>query len=381
MGRIKTLEAELRKAEKSWIDSTATAQARYDSMLSVIEHAAGTREKLLPMGRQDFLWTLHRIRETDGTTSEEEGTPEQSRRALVAACLSDYRTSDANRAQAKEAEAGTRPAAEIAQEWISKNPRPEDWNPEIGTTYTQHLKLRLAYENQMLEAQGGRAAHVEMIPGGWLRGGRHLSGEERQIYKVNRSPATGRVVSVEVRDNHPSTVNHWGNPFPDGVTRILVHKVEVERLPPDAYRAPTAEELEVFNGANKAAKDSAEKVVFINPTKEDAERLQAILNEKAEEADKGQKYPRKAGTIKEITQAGYSDSCNDYRTTRTQHGVKIRFYACGWRYVESVIVLTDKPQKPIPAAFWEAMSPPKPAPVAVPVTIPSNEKAVQCELF
>lgn len=259
-----------------------------------------------------------------------------------------------------------------------------------GGEWATHLALRLTYENQILEAQGGRAAHVEMIPGGFLRGGRRMGDGERRILKVNKSPKTGRVVSVLVRDNHPSSVNHWGNPYPDGVRKILCHTVETERLPADAYRPPTDEELAAFLAEEKAAKKARKAtapapVPLINPTEEDAERLQAVWNEaakseaEARKARNGYAEEHKPSTVLRMTQAVYSShskgsyasvstrevfaggiECGSYydagRKLREKHGAplfQVRRTGGGSYQPSRVIILTDKPQKPLPAAVWE----------------------------
>lgn len=266
-----------------------------------------------------------------------------------------------------------------------------------GGEWEKHLTLRLAYENQMLEAQGGRAAHVEMVPGGWIIGGRRMGTGERQIVKVNKSPATGRVVSVLVRDNEPSSVNHYGNPYPDGMTKILSHTIETERLPVDAYRPPTVEELEAFHAAKKAAKAAAPKVAtvpLINPTDADAERLQAIWNERAKskhDAADVKRYGKvyvefKPATVTRIRQETYSAaSKGSYARAETRGvrkcahlappesnmynseqakldkeqgpavcNIRITRGSYSWPYPQSVIILTDKKQSPLPASVWQA---------------------------
>jgi hypothetical protein len=250
--------------------------------------------------------------------------------------------------------------AEAAALYLADHPEQTAEGP-----WLTHFRHRLAYETAMLEAQGGRAGEVEIEVGGWLRGGRHLSNEERQIIKVNKSNATGRVVSVEVRDNYPSSVNHWGNPYPEGVTKTLVHKVNIERASPDCYRAPTDEERAAFAAAVKAKKAAAPKIAFINPAPEDAARLQSILNRQAAEADKGQYCPRKGAEVQAMTQEGYSGLYADRKGTTTLHGVKIRVRFCGYRSVDGIVVLTDKPQKPLPASFWGALESTSKTPEAV----------------
>lgn len=265
----------------------------------------------------------------------------------------------------------------------------EQITQQSALDWIAHLELRLAYENQMLEAQGGRAAHVEMVPGGFIG--------QRQIQKVNKSHVTGRVVSVLVRDNHASSVNRWGNPWPDGVAKILSHTIETERLPVNAYRAPTAEELAAFEIAKKARKAAAptkEVCPLINPTDADAERLQAELNARALSSHcrrhlkaYGKDYADsfKLSTVCRIVQATYSAaSSGSYARAETRglcKGVEIEPQSsnmwsssakseaerrgpalCKIRITQSngsdygakrVIILTDKPQKPLPASVWE----------------------------
>ena len=82
--------------------------------------------------------------------------------------------------------------------------------------YIEHLNNRLIYENAMLENEGGKAADVEMVVGGRVNG--------MLIEKINKSPATGRVVSVGVRGQHPWKTNA------DGTPKICVQVYNVERL-------------------------------------------------------------------------------------------------------------------------------------------------------
>ncbi len=248
-----------------------------------------------------------------------------------------------------------------------------------GIEWANHTRLRLAYENQMLEAQGGRAAHVEMIPGGFI--GKH------QIYKVNRSTATGRVVSVAVKQpTHGRDI--WGNEKA-GLPEFRLVTVNTERLPADAYTAPTEEELAAFTAERKAEKAArpVTKSLLINPTDADAERLQAIWNERKrlqlEEHKKKHGWapdfvPMVVCRIKQETYSAASKSASYARAeTRglcrngeieprfsnmwTQHGAdekkrrgpKVCEIRVTWKdSANIVIVLTDKPQKPFPAEVW-----------------------------
>lgn len=378
MGRIKTIEADLRKAEKSHADSRARAQRQFDAVLSVVEHAAGTREKLAPAERADFVWELSKIHEAAGTPDEEKSTPEDFRRAVLASALDSHRDSEANKALAKEAKAGTRPAADIAAEWLANRTRPEDWDPEIGTRYTRHLKLRLAYESQMIEAQGGRAAFVEMEVGGFIGG--------HQIHKVNKSPATGRVVSVAVKVK-TNGCNRWGREEP-GTPEFRMETVNIERASVSSYRAPTDEEREAFHGAKKAAKAAAPKSTapsLINPTLEDAQRLQALLNasylaewtrQHGDPAASKYYTPKEPGEVCAIPQAVYSaNSSGAYAKAETRDlcasgtiGTKswnrknsapvvCKIRTTGYEPLR-VVHITDKPAKALPASVWEVYTAP-----------------------
>lgn len=252
-------------------------------------------------------------------------------------------------------------------------------SPSHYPNWLAHTKLRLAYENQMCEAAGGRAALVEMVPGGFI--GSH------QIIKVNKSAVTGQVVSVSVITKH--TTWKKGN-LVEVVGPVLLN---IERFKADAYRAPTPQELEAFNVAKKAEKDARPKTVkppLINPTDADAERLQALWNSEAlkerEASYKRQGYSLpvtdwKPSTVLKITQLVYSHhSKGSYASAKTReigHLGELRgthynappikvlcelrtTSADGCTYgAKRVIVLTDKPQKPFPAAIWQALEPVK----------------------
>jgi hypothetical protein len=256
--------------------------------------------------------------------------------------------------------------------------RMESRTDQRGIEWANHCRLRLAYENQMIEAEGGRLAHAEMVPGGFLYG--------KQIYKVNKSPATGRVTSVAVK---VARVEGWTYRVENQPgTDYALAQFDTERLPPDAYRAPTEEESAAYEKARKAEKKAAKAtkpapIPLINPTDEDAERLQALWN--AQTIAKGEARKAKGGyqycpelegeqsKVLRITQATYSaNSGGYYSRAETVHiaagGVAMNSYATRSKYTPAcklrlssgeshkaprVIVLTDKPQKPLPASVWE----------------------------
>lgn len=352
MGRIKELEAALRKCEKSW-DEYAKLYAdmhRFAAMTDAEEQTKTVRQYL----SQRNVWADYMHPRAADHPSEYRRTNKMSLYSLI----SDEQLPITG--------------AEACALFLSDHSEPEQ-----ETEWMRHYKLRLAYENQMLEAQGGRAGVVEMVPGGWLISGtpgyrRFRDGdEERQIIKVNKSTVTGRVVSVLVRDNHPSSVNHWGNPYPDGVTKTLVHTVNVERAGPDCYRPPTPEELATFLASEKAAKKQRKEtgpapIPLINPTDEDAERLQAIWN-----ADTRYRIGNDNGTVTRMTQTQYSAvSKGTYRRAeaklvaaggkepRSRYGQLLESAVCKVRFINrSVIVLTDKPRASLPASTFNDPTP------------------------
>lgn len=253
------------------------------------------------------------------------------------------------------------------------------WNcPEEEITsapareWISHTKLRLAYENQMIEAQGGRAASIEIEVGGFLGG--------RQIYKVNKSPATGRVTSVSVKGPKVQSWTYKAANVPG--TDYALYQFDTERLAPGAYRAPTEEEKAAFSAAMKDEKKARAAVVpkappLINPTDDDAERLQAIWNEAAEKCGWYKRNGGTPSTVLRTTQANYSAASGGYYShTETvmlcEHGTKpitrggkcySRFNLCKVRATSNgynadrVIVITDKPQKPLPwAAIADALA-------------------------
>jgi len=220
--------------------------------------------------------------------------------------------------------------------------------PGDSTAMSRHLEMRLAYERQMLEAQGGRAEMLEILVGGKIAG--------RLIVKVNKSAVTGRAKSVVISGNGRNMI-------------------DLERLRPEEYTAPTAETLAELAEWKKAKKAAAPKgVSLINPTNEDAERLQALWNE-AEQRRSGDKY--KPAEVFRMTQAQYSayssGTHSSYGTItlsermekpRMIHGksfdrhevCKVRAGTSGdWHKADSVIIITDKPQKPLPFDYAEEL--------------------------
>ena len=238
---------------------------------------------------------------------------------------------------------------EAADLYFSKIKRPDPEKNRI----LNHYKLRLAYERQMIEAEGGSADELEMLEGGFI--GRH------QILKVNRSPITKKIVSVTVRGT-AQELRGWGG------AQEITQTLNIQRASKEAYRAPTPEELEAFKSMQTAEKQQKKEAnagapKLINPTKEEAQRLQDIWNEGKKEIQ----------TITEMTQAEYKKyssgsygSCETVRicedgTQKSTHWnakdghkkivCKVRrgYKSANFSNAAySVIVITDKPQKTLP---------------------------------
>lgn len=256
---------------------------------------------------------------------------------------------------------------EAATLWLAKALDPNNESSR-SARWSRHYAMRLEYERAMLANEGGTAADADMEPGGWI--GQH------QIHKVNRSNVTGKVVSVSLLMPHRWEKN------PDGTPKVCLRPYNVERLPEGVYRAPTDEERAQF-ASNKAAKKAKDRETkpkappLINPTDEDAQKLQDQWNERKRAAFLGadRLAEFKPSEVWKMTQAEYSarskGSFGVCETAEiTERGIirrttymgdvdrsvvfKVRVGGSGsLNGVTRVVVITDKPQKPIP---WDEVA-------------------------
>jgi hypothetical protein len=346
MGRIKELEADLRRAEKNQAEHVE----RYEAWRTI----AGLTD---PAKQTDIARRF---------IAAEWG---EIRHPVTGAPVEAY----------KLAEDETLTGAQIAGAWLAGHHAPEspDFQETSVSQWIRHYKLRLAYENQMLEAQGGRAAFVEMVPGGFI--GSH------QIQKVNKSNATGRVVSVQVWGTHTGYTKESG--YTQQATRPCLVTLNIERLAANAYRPPTDAELAAFHAKKKADKAAAPKKSappLVNPTDADAERLQALFN--AAHVARLDDYDRRHFTPAEVcrvTQATYSENSRGAHAKAETYGIRAGGVVTSksnlWNSTQAkreqdagpelckvrltgysprrVVVLTDKPQNPLPAALWKTPTP------------------------
>ena len=158
MGRIKVIESDIRKQEQNLKEY----KGKFSMWWKILD-IAGT-EKAFEMARQMANFSYDSLQYNH---PRQDGN-KQSLYSLL--------TDPENPITGHEA----------AQLWLAKHKKIEGEG-----RYLTHLRLRLSYENQMIEAQGGRLASVDIEPGGFI-------GKE-QIVSVHKSPKTGRVVSVNVK--------------------------------------------------------------------------------------------------------------------------------------------------------------------------------------
>jgi len=235
-----------------------------------------------------------------------------------------------------------------------------------ASRWAKHIEFRLTYERAMLQVEGGSASDNDMEPGGWIG--------HRQIHGVNKSPVTKRVTSVKLWCSQ-----RYGRPC-----EPYLKSYNIERMAADVYHPPTDEERAAFATTTKARKETAKATkpaapALINPTDEDAQKLQDIWNAQAlaDHKRRGSEGELPVSTVSRMTQAEYSENSKGTYTHFAAVGVteklcqpnqstmsvakggrvvlfKIRKRSTGgFNYAaDRVIVITDKPQKPIP---WQAV--------------------------
>jgi len=227
---------------------------------------------------------------------------------------------------------------------------------ECGLNYKralEHTKLRLSYEKSMIEASGGCAADLDLVVGGYLSG--------FQIHTINKSSASKKITSVKL-------INSDGS----------LKRINIERMEKPEYTAPTKADLEKLKAFKKAQKDELskqpKKPSLLNPTLEDAQRLQDTWNQKAEERMSKQDWYKKGEYCSDIvtmTQAecsarskgSYSSVSTKYigidgnQTYKQYYGntvegavFKIRYMTSGGTLYGAyrVVVITDKKQHELP---------------------------------
>lgn len=351
--RIKGLEADLRRQEKHdaealanwtrWKDAEAIADpaaqdARARELANYCSHCYDYQHPTNPARRPSSLWSLM--------------DPDQPTENRIT-------------------------GAQAVALYLSRHSDPR----QRCNRWAEHYRLRLAYERQMLAAQGGTAAdEVEMVAGGFVG--------KLQVQKVTKDRA-GRVSKLYFYAPSRGKYDRKGNAYTEeNPAPLTLHEYRAEKLAPGSYRAPTAEELAAFVAAKKAKAAAAPKgPPLLNPTPEDAAKLQAEWNarviERRKESHKRQCLnPASAYLAEELaklgaiapaalTQAGYSaraagsygpcktvDVAADWQECRRRGGV---YLPCAFRVrilntasdslysAPHVVVITDKKQSALPA--------------------------------
>lgn len=240
---------------------------------------------------------------------------------------------------------------EFAELYLAKAKSPD----EYGKRWSDHYANRLAYERAMMAADGGMAGEADIEPGGFV----FLSGDWRQVQSVNKSRTTGRVTSVVVWGT--STGYTPESNYTERATKPALIKRNVERLGESAYRAPTDAEREAFTAQQKADKTAAPKAPpLINPTPEDAAKLQAVWNSQTKKGEPGEPHEmiqrRYSFLSRGDAVATYGIDANGRKSMYSKQPEVFRVRtACRFCGADSVIVLTDKPQKSLPLD-WETIA-------------------------
>jgi len=215
----------------------------------------------------------------------------------------------------------------------------------------EHTKLRIAYENSMIEANGGCASDLPLKVGGSLGG--HI------IHTINKSSASKKITSLKLI--YGDKLSH----------------VNIERMEKPTYIEPTDESLEKLKAFKKAQKSELskqpKKPSLLNPTLEDAQRLQDNWNKEANKRclKHGCEDGHYSSDIVTMTQSecsarskgSYSSVSTKYigidgnQTYRQYYGntvegavFKIRYMTSGGTLYGAyrVVVITDKKQHELP---------------------------------
>lgn len=238
--------------------------------------------------------------------------------------------------------------------------------------WMNHYRLLLAYERQMLDAQGGAGVvEVEVMPGGFFG--------SLQVQKVSKD-AEGRVSKVYFYAPTSASFDRKGKAYDETNPKPLVLcALKAEKMKTDSYRAPTADELTAFKDAKKEANKGKTKAPpLLNPSLAEAQRLQDMWNAAAKaehDARPNAKYLRdyEPSLVLEVTQAKYSElsggsyspfETSEVRSNGTRRGnwrtkedclpvvCRVRTASPpsdGYYGPRRVMVLTDKPQTSLPA--------------------------------
>lgn len=348
--RIKKLQSEERKHHKHAAECRVANQARYD----MLEHFA---QQLTPIHEYVSDWTatkLFKVEDRDALNDEQRAICQ-----LYDRLDNRYTMGKPKSCEYIEADPSAENAQKICKALLESytDGRPVDYTEnETGDRWADHFRLRLAYEQAMLNNEvGALACDLESIERGGMWRGQIIRSASK-----NKTSGKYRGLSVLIEGEQVKLKNIKFSDTQDATP----------------YEAPTpestAKQAELWK-AYQAAKAETRKAApakpkLVNPTDEDAERLQALINEN--EARTLERYRREPGEVLRLTQAQYSAHSkgayarlgvellkpggrkfDDNWNANTQLAgcVKIR---AEWGIAPRVIVITDKPQKPLPAEVF-----------------------------
>ena len=302
--RIARLESEERKHLRELDEATT----RYNLWRRVLCAEPGQCDRVLPEDRES--WTAHEVLAYRLANSLCLRQVDHPRRPGVKCDPYSLLITDSDRLTPRE----------LARVWLAGLDDPSAPGSR-WSRWTDHYRLRLEYERTRLADEGGAATDLEIEAGGWLG--------SLQIQRVYRSPVTRKVTSVALIGPHPWKRNQ------DGTPKVGPRLVKLERMGSAAYRPPTDEERRQFADQKEEAASKRKPVPTINPTREDAERLQDILNRAAAaERQREGHGPRKPNVVSELTQGRFSQWLKyEYVSIRElsdgEAAVKLRFHREG----------------------------------------------------
>jgi len=234
--------------------------------------------------------------------------------------------------------------AKTGQEIINKYLETHPDRESFKSRTQQHIELRLGYENSMLQSVGGKCTDFNFEIGGFLG--------SYQIHKINKSNASKKVISITILGSDNK-----------------LFKYNIEKATDLPYKAPKEGDLEKVEAWQKDQKANApKKMGLINPTLEDAQKLQDLWNEKAKARSSYPKHFEPAEVLKMDQKSCSARSKGSYSpigtkfigpdghpthkqySGNTEEGAvfKIRYECHSLNGAYNVIHITDKPGKDLP---------------------------------
>lgn len=139
---------------------------------------------------------------------------------------------------------------------------------------------------------------------------------------------------------------------------------DISRLGEGCYRPPTDEEREAFLSESAVRKSTVKKPPLINPTEEDARRLQDVWNRSYKHGKKSSITLMTQDMYSRLSKGDTFSTCGveangNGRQARDSTAQRVCQVRMKWTMYgpDSVVVLTDKPQKPLPIDWSTVANP------------------------